>query len=75
MDWVCIALGCRVEDTHNYFSAGDSHSSPGMLEFFKMIGEVHPGIFIHSVYIEEKLDKDRQAGFVSLYLPMPVLYC
>ncbi|KAK1229218.1 ATPase with role in protein import into the ER [Marasmius sp. AFHP31] len=42
---------------------GDSHSSPGMLEFFKMIQGVHPGIFIHSVYIEEELDKDRQAGF------------
>ncbi|KAL0579738.1 hypothetical protein V5O48_002232 [Marasmius crinis-equi] len=42
---------------------GDSHSSPGLLDFFKMIRKVHPGIFIHSVYIEEELDKDRQAGF------------
>ncbi|KAK7051405.1 hypothetical protein VNI00_004905 [Paramarasmius palmivorus] len=34
-----------------------------MLDFADMIKEVHPGIFIHSVYIEEDLDKDRQAGF------------
>lgn len=28
-----------------------------------MIKQVHPGIFIHSIFIEEDLDKDRQAGF------------
>ncbi|KDR75371.1 hypothetical protein GALMADRAFT_249405 [Galerina marginata CBS 339.88] len=42
---------------------GDSHSSPGMLQFSSLIKEVHSGIFVHSVYIEEDLDKDRQAGF------------
>jgi len=34
-----------------------------MLRFAEEIQTVHPGIFIHSVYIEEDLDKDRQAGF------------
>jgi len=43
---------------------GDSHASPGMVEFGKLIEEIHPGIFIHSVYIEEELDQDRKAGFV-----------
>ncbi|KAI5889769.1 alpha/beta-hydrolase [Schizophyllum commune H4-8] len=42
---------------------GDSHSSPGMVDFQDLIKEVHPGIFIHSVRIEEALDKDREAGF------------
>ncbi|KAG6920103.1 hypothetical protein DXG01_010171 [Tephrocybe rancida] len=42
---------------------GDSHSSPGMLEFASIIKDIHPGIFVHSVYIEEDLDKDRKAGF------------
>lgn len=42
---------------------GDSHSSPGMLEFMKLIGEVHPGIFIHSIYIYEDQGEDRKAGF------------
>ena len=35
-----------------------------MVEFGKLIEEIHPGIFIHSVYIEEELDQDRKAGFV-----------
>ncbi|KAJ4000048.1 palmitoyl-protein thioesterase [Lentinula boryana] len=42
---------------------GDSYASPGMLEFVSMIKNVHPGIFVHSVFIEVELDKDRQAGF------------
>ncbi|TFK44545.1 Alpha/Beta hydrolase protein [Crucibulum laeve] len=42
---------------------GDSHSSPGMLEFASLIKDIHPGIFVHSIYIEGDLDKDRRAGF------------
>ncbi|KAJ7251799.1 palmitoyl-protein thioesterase [Mycena haematopus] len=42
---------------------GDSANAPGMLRFSEEIKTVHPGIFIHSIYIEEDLDKDRQAGF------------
>ncbi|KAH9485265.1 Palmitoyl-protein thioesterase 1 [Psilocybe cubensis] len=42
---------------------GDSYSSPGMLEFASLVKDVHPGIFVHSVFIEEDFDKDRQAGF------------
>ncbi|KAG6866627.1 hypothetical protein C0991_000737 [Blastosporella zonata] len=34
-----------------------------MLEFASMIEKIHPGIFVHSVFIEENLDKDRKAGF------------
>jgi len=42
---------------------GDSHSSPGMLEFANLVKGVHPGIFVHSIYIEENLDSDQRAGF------------
>ncbi|KAF9559868.1 alpha/beta-hydrolase [Agrocybe pediades] len=42
---------------------GDSYSSPGMLEFASLIKEVHPGIYVHLVYLEEDIDKDRRAGF------------
>ncbi|KAJ7690617.1 Alpha/Beta hydrolase protein [Mycena rosella] len=42
---------------------GDSATSPGMLRFAEEIKAVHPGIFIHSVYIDEDLDKDKSAGF------------
>ena len=29
-----------------------------------MIQDIHPGIFVHSVRIDEDLGKDKQAGFV-----------
>jgi palmitoyl-protein thioesterase len=40
-----------------------------MLEFMELIKEIHPGIFIHSVFILEDLNKDKEAGFVrQLYV-------
>jgi palmitoyl-protein thioesterase len=47
-----------------YLHLGDSHSSPGMLQLSSRIKEMHPGIYVHSIYIDEDLDKDRRAGFV-----------
>ena len=35
-----------------------------MLQFISMIQDIHPGIFVHSVRVDENLDKDKQAGFV-----------
>ena len=43
---------------------GDSHASPGMVKFGELIEKIHPGIFIHSVYIEEDQEQDRRASFV-----------
>jgi len=34
-----------------------------MLDFMKLIKQIHPGIFIHSVYINQDLSEDRKAGF------------
>ncbi|KAJ7874705.1 Alpha/Beta hydrolase protein [Mycena olivaceomarginata] len=42
---------------------GDSANAPGMLRFAEEIKTVHPGIFVHSIYIDEDLDEDRRAGF------------
>ncbi|KAG8997235.1 hypothetical protein FRB94_007806 [Tulasnella sp. JGI-2019a] len=42
---------------------GDSAHAEGMLGFIDEIKQVHPGIFVHSVYISEKEDDDRKAGF------------
>ncbi|THH20809.1 hypothetical protein EW146_g635 [Bondarzewia mesenterica] len=42
---------------------GDSHSSAGMLEFQQLIKSIHPGIFIHSVFIEPDIEADQRAGF------------
>jgi hypothetical protein len=33
-----------------------------------MIRDIYPGIFIHSVFIEQAQDKDKRAGFVRTYL-------
>lgn len=42
---------------------GDSYSSPGIREFASLIKDIHPGIFVHSVYIDQDQDKDTRAGF------------
>jgi palmitoyl-protein thioesterase len=34
-----------------------------MLHFMSMIKDVHPGIYIHSIYIDEDLNQDKRAGF------------
>ncbi|KXN90178.1 Palmitoyl-protein thioesterase 1 [Leucoagaricus sp. SymC.cos] len=34
-----------------------------MLAFMKAIEKIHPGIFVHSIYIHEDLRDDRTAGF------------
>ena len=44
--------------------AGDAYAAKGILEFASRIKEIHPGITIHSVYIDEDLERDRRAGFV-----------
>ncbi|EJF58190.1 alpha/beta-hydrolase [Dichomitus squalens] len=42
---------------------GDSYASAGMLEFMQLIKDIHPGIFIHSVWLNEDLEQDQKAGF------------
>ncbi|KAI0044352.1 alpha/beta-hydrolase [Auriscalpium vulgare] len=42
---------------------GDSYASSGILEFQSMIQDIHPGIFIHSVYIDPDDKEDQRATF------------
>lgn len=35
-----------------------------MVEFGELIAKIHPGIFIHSVYVEEDQEQERRASFV-----------
>jgi hypothetical protein len=37
-----------------------------MLQFAELIKGEHPGIFVHSIYVEENLDQDQRAGFVRV---------
>jgi palmitoyl-protein thioesterase len=57
-----LLIGLELELTD---STGDSYNSTGMLEFQELVKQVHPGIFVHSVYIDRDLENDRRAGFVS----------
>ncbi|KAG8936307.1 hypothetical protein FRC02_003244 [Tulasnella sp. 418] len=42
---------------------GDTAQSPGILKFMDEIKVVHPGIFIHSIYLNEIAEQDRRAGW------------
>lgn len=36
-----------------------------MLEFAELCKGVHPGMFVHSIYVDSNLEADQKAGFVS----------
>ena len=38
---------------------GDNYASAGMLEFANLIRDVHPGIFVHLVYLDENPEIGR----------------
>lgn len=46
-----------------------------MLEFMSLVRKIHPELFIHSIYVEEDLEKDQKAGWVGLknFKPGPSL--
>lgn len=43
---------------------GDTYSGEGIIQFMKLIEEIHPGIFIHSISVAKDPDDDRKAGWV-----------
>ncbi|KAF8134627.1 Alpha/Beta hydrolase protein [Boletus edulis] len=42
---------------------GDTYASPGMVQFEDEVKNMHPGIFVHSIYIDEDVNGDKRAGF------------
>jgi palmitoyl-protein thioesterase len=60
-----LVLLIRFYSLTEHYS-GDSYNSTGMAKFQALVKQVHPGIFVHSVYIDENQDSDRRAGFVRL---------
>jgi palmitoyl-protein thioesterase len=52
-------------------SPGDSYASSGMEQFQSLIAKIHPGIFIHSVYIDPDAKEDQRATFVRPNLTSP----
>ena len=43
---------------------GDSYAAPGMLDFVQEVKDMHPGLFVHTVYLDESNDEDRRATWV-----------
>ena len=68
LPWAAAALHPRPLVL--WHGLGDSHASPGMLEFQQAIKQIHPGIFIHSVYIHDDLGADRNAAIVRPLFPL-----
>ena len=46
---------------------GDTYDAPGILEFVQEVKDMHPGIFVHSIYLKEDSGEDRKAGYVSTF--------
>ena len=46
---------------------GDTYDAPGILEFVQEVKDMHPGIFVHSIYLKEDSGEDRKAGYVSMF--------
>ncbi|KAF9227294.1 palmitoyl-protein thioesterase [Gyrodon lividus] len=42
---------------------GDTYASPGMVQFQGEVKKMHPGIFVHSVFIDQDAQVDQRAGF------------
>ncbi|KIK98645.1 hypothetical protein PAXRUDRAFT_823618 [Paxillus rubicundulus Ve08.2h10] len=42
---------------------GDTYASPGIVQFESEVKKMHPGIFVHSVFIDQDAQADQRAGF------------
>ena len=70
---VCLALtslayAAAIDDVRPlvvWHGLGDTYTSPGMVQFESEVKKMHPGIFVHSVYIDQDAKVDQRAGFVS----------
>ena len=50
---------------------GDTYDSSGLVKFQSAIEKIHPGIFIHSVYVDPDPKEDKRATFVRPQLSSP----
>ena len=64
MEWV--SLYSRSAKRQLTAILGDSYASPGIRDFMTRVEDIYPGIFIHSIYVDQDLKKDREASFVSM---------
>jgi palmitoyl-protein thioesterase len=66
-----VAAAASVRPLVLWHGMGDSAFSPGMLEFAELIKDIHPDIFVHSVYLAEDNQSDQRAGIVRRFCFSP----
>src|SRR6267154_5983079 len=64
---VCGVTANDIRPLVIWHGLGDTYSSPGMVRFESEVKEMHPGIFIHSIFIDEDPQVDQRAAFVSTH--------
>jgi hypothetical protein len=62
----CAALN-DIRPLVIWHGLGDTYASSGMDRFQSEVKEMHPGIFIHSIFIDEDPNADQRASFVSIH--------
>jgi len=74
---VKLVSGAAVNDVRPlviWHGLGDSYSSPGMARFEDEVKEMHRGIFVHSIFIDEDPKADQRATFVSIHTASLYVY-
>ncbi|KAI6021484.1 Alpha/Beta hydrolase protein [Pisolithus microcarpus] len=67
----CVALaGYAISTPTNdirplviWHGLGDTYASRGIIQFESEVKKLHPGIFVHSVYINRDVEEDKRATF------------
>lgn len=62
------ALAAAIHDVRPlvvWHGLGDNYASSGIVQFEHEVKSMHPGIFVHSVYIDRDANEDKRASFVS----------
>jgi len=64
---ICLALighasASTIRPLVVWHGLGDSYASSGVVQFESEVKIMHPGIFVHSVYIDQDANADKRAG-------------
>jgi hypothetical protein len=62
--WSVCSVPRHADMNHEPTPTGDSYDSSGILKIKSHVEEMHPGIFIHSVYIDPDSKEDQRATYV-----------
>jgi palmitoyl-protein thioesterase len=72
--WILLVFSCTVRASLAtvitrplviWHFLGASYNADEIRDMMDQIYIIHPGIFIHSIYIDPDPEKDKKAGYVS----------